>query len=170
MEKSILVIIAVAVLLVGIFVAYTADLNTSTIYDENVGTVTTSIGMHICCIMGFVLASSVLLLSFCQATVKPQKINTWQYLCVAMHTISGLFFSVASGYHARSNHLSEYYATCRDLGWFMGDITSASWFASLPEIAEKFSSCATIWYILMFVTLCFTIVLMLRYFPKVEFE
>lgn len=163
-KAKLFTILAVITILVGVIVAFNAELNTTTIYDPSVGAVTPSIGTHVIVIMLFVIVSDLLLLVSRKSTSQGNNLGTIQLIFHGMYAVAGLFFSLATAYQARANNLTDFYSSMKEAPYWYFDATvdGGSWFDSLPQIANEFSSSSTTYYILTFIAMIATIVLGIR--------
>ena len=161
-RNKLYVFLSILIMLIGIIVAISCEIDTSGIYDDNVGTVTAGIGTHICVVMLFVLTSAFMLYLFFK-NITDNAMTTKYYSFIGGYLISGLFFSVASGYQARANNLFNFYSSMNSApNWYASEFTNSAWFDTLPDVANKFSTNATTFYILMIVAVIITVVLAKR--------
>ncbi|MBR2622165.1 MAG: hypothetical protein IKK00_02225 [Oscillospiraceae bacterium] len=166
-KQGIFAVVAATIMLVGIILAYVCELNTTTIYDPSEGAVTAGIGTHVLVIMLFVIVSAVFLLLTCKYAADNNALAGKHYIFAGAYTLSGLFFSLATGFGVRSNILRDYYLRTNSApGWYSGDVMDSRWFDDLPQTANRFSNNAKLWYVIMAVAIIITIVLGVRAFLK----
>lgn len=164
---SLLLVAAIFIMTIGVVVAFTAELNTSTIYDGN--QIPTAISTHILVTMLFVIVSDFLILLSNILSSSQKKITKSHLVLFATYGISGFFFSIASGYNVRSNILLEWYNDMKSAPtWYAGDIVSEDWFESLPAVAKSFSSTATLFYVLTVICAVVTIYLGLFRYTNIK--
>lgn len=167
--KKILAFLATLIMLIGIIVALTCELNTSDIFDPIANSVPTNIGTHVLVIMLFVIVSAFMLMLFCKSASPNNKMNGRHFAFLGAYAVSGLLFSLASAYQARGNNLLQFYADINFApGWYGEEFTNSSWFPSLPQIADNFASSATLYYIMMLIAIVITVVMALRAFSKAK--
>lgn len=159
MKKKVISVIALLIMLVGVIVAMTAEIGTTTIYDPKDGTTNADVGLHVFTIMLFVVASDLLLFVANRSTSQSGKISTNSMLFHGTYAVSGLFFALASGYQARAKCISHFYASMTEApSWYSDAVIRESHLEKLPQFASSFSSAATTWYVLTFIGIVATIV------------
>ncbi len=161
-QNKLYVFLSILIMLIGIIVAFTCEIDTSIIYDDSIGTVPVNIGMHVFVVMLFVLASSWTLYLFFKNKTN-NSLYTKHYSLLGGYLISGLLFSVASGCQARAHHLFSFYSSMGSApSWYASEFKNAPWFDTLPDAANRFSTIATTLYILMFIAVVITAILAKR--------
>lgn len=137
------------IMLIGIIVGCLCQINMSEIYDSKRGAVEAKIGTHVAVIMIFVVVSAIFFFLACKRAAGNKYLQPVHYAFVGAYLVSGISFAFASAYHARASILQDYYEHINSSpGWYSGDISDASWFRDLPDIAQKFLSTATVYYFL----------------------
>lgn len=161
--KKYLIVIAAIVLLVGIILACSTTMVSTTIYDVIENTVPVGIGKHLVVVMLFVTVSNLLLLN------ASKKIKlAWQRLVFHLaFEVSGLFFALATAYEERGSVLLNYYKSMSNApDFYSGDVTGEAWFPSLLSYSDRFYDKGTTFWILTFIGLAIFIAVTIVAFKK----
>lgn len=148
-KKKLLLVIAAVIALVGIILAFTGALISSTIYDGNVSA---GIGLHVLITVLIFIAAIICLYMYIKAAAGENGLSKAHLGVLGGAAVSGLFFALASGYQGRAAILNDYYmyvyGSSEDApGWYFDDVLDSDWFAWLPEIADQYASTGILWYI-----------------------
>lgn len=168
-KKKLFILIAAIILLVGIVLGFSAVLISSTIYDGNTHEIPTGIALHIFVIMLFIAVATVCLYLYMKTNNEGAGISKVQYAFLGSVFLSGLFFSLASGYHGRSAVLTDYYDYIKSgpVGFYK-DVLDSDWFPTLPGIATGFSGTGTAWYIITCIAIIATVIIGAKVFTRAK--
>ncbi len=148
-KKKVFLVIAAVIALVGIILAFTGALISSTIFD---GEVPLGIGLHVLIVSLIFIAAIICLYMYTKAIAGENGLTREHIVVLGCSAVSGLSFALASGYHGRASFLNEYFMYIYDSAkdapkGFYEEVLNSDWFPWLPEIAAEYASKGTIWYI-----------------------
>ena len=157
-KKRILLVISAVIALVGIILAFTGALISSTIYD---GKVSAGIGLHVVIISLIFIAAIICLYMYTKTIAGENGLTRNHIIVLGGSALSGFFFALASGYSGSATFLNDYYmyvyGSSEDApGWYFDDVLDSDWFVWLPEIADEYASTGTMWYIVTVVAIAAT--------------
>lgn len=143
--------IGIVVLIIGIILAFCSEeiqLLESVIIDA--GETPVGIGGHVFVIFALLASSGVLF--FFANEKNPYLSNSIKQkmkLSYLIYAITGMLFSIATGYSERSSQLWEYYERVNsEPKWYSYSIITAPGFDKLPSIANKFENISIVFYVL----------------------